>query len=210
MCRPEGGLVGRRPCRRRGIRAIGCAAVPDPKALRGPHRPWPTGRYRPVCTARKAMPAGCRGLDGPALAVAPDQPRDLRAAPALGQIAARRLCFSSLAASTRRLQGAFDKTVDLLAPGAGKAEAAAGGHEFAHLDQRETLSMLHGDSHSPAVCPLPAAVASGSSCVGNTPPVQDHLALDNSSSCNSSSSGYILNNTAGEPNRKSRVNRILM
>ena len=40
--------------------------------------------------------------------------------------------------------------------------------------------MLHGDSHSPAVCPLPAAVASGSSCVGNTPPVQDHLALDNS------------------------------
>ena len=125
--RPRGRpIVGRRPGRRRGVRAIGCAAAPGPTALRGPHRRWPTERYRRVCSgaesrsdfqgrwetkgnlvlvflvfhrpsfpqpssccsARRvrgteAMPAGRGGLDGSALAVAPDQTRDLRqAAPA--------------------------------------------------------------------------------------------------------------------------------
>ena len=32
--------------------------------------------------------------------------------------------------------------------GAGQGEAAAGGHKLVHLLQRETLSILHGDSHS--------------------------------------------------------------
>ena len=64
--------------------------------------------------------------------------------------------------------------------GAGKAETAAGGHKRPHLLQREMLSMRPGDSHSPAVCADPTAVFSGSSRVGNTPPFQDHLALDNS------------------------------
>ena len=48
------------------------------------------------------------------------------------------------------------------------------------LRRHRRVAPPHGDLHSPAVCPLPAAVASGPSCVGNTPPVQDHLALDNS------------------------------
>ena len=114
---------------------------------------------------------------------APDQTRDLRqAAPAdLGQIAPHdAFVFLRQPQVLVRPQGALDEAVDLLALGAGKAEATAGSHKLAHLAQRETLCMLHGDSHSPAVCPLPAAVVSGSSCVGNTPPVQDHLALDNS------------------------------
>jgi len=35
--------------------------------------------------------------------------------------------------------------------------------------------------HSPAVCPDPSCLSSGSSCAGNTPPLQAHLVLDNSS-----------------------------
>ena len=78
------------------------------------------------------------------------------------------------------LPGSLDEAIDLFPVGAGEGEAAAGGHKLAYLLQRETLSMLPGDSHSPAVCPDPTAVFSGSSRVGNTPPFQDHLALDNS------------------------------
>ena len=53
------------------------------------------GRYVLCVAARKAMPAGRRGLDGPAWAVAPDQPPDLRqAAPAdLGPLAPRDALF---------------------------------------------------------------------------------------------------------------------
>ena len=78
------------------------------------------------------------------------------------------------------LPGSLDEAIDLFPVGAGKAETAAGGHKLPHLLQREMLSMLPGGSHSPAVCPDPTAVFSGSSRVGNTPPFQDHLALDNS------------------------------
>ena len=136
--------------------------------------------------ARKAMATtGRRGLHGPALAVASDQARDLRQAASadLGQIAAHHaLVFLRQPQVLLGLQGALHEAVDLLPTAAGEAEAGAGSDKLAHLAQRETLNILHGDSHSPAVCPLPTAVLSGSSCIGNTPPVQDHLALDNSGS----------------------------
>ena len=64
------------------------------------------------------------------------------------------------------LPGSLDKAIDLFPVGAGKTETAAGGHKLAYLLQREMLSMLPGDSHSPAVCPDPTAVFSGSSCIG--------------------------------------------
>ena len=51
--------------------------------------------------------------------------------------------------------------------GAGQGEAAAGGHKLVHLLQRETLSILHGDSHSPAVCALSRLSS-----------FQDHLVLE--------------------------------
>ena len=127
------------------------------------------GRVAP----RKAMPTELRRLHHPLLSVAADQPRDLRpAAPAdLGQIAPHDpLVFLRQLLVVPRPQGALDEAIDLLAVGAGEAEAAAGGHKLLHLLQCETLSMLHRDSHSPAVCPVPTASFSGSSCVGNIPP----------------------------------------
>ena len=133
---------------------------------------------------REAMPPTRRGgLHGPALVVASDQTRNLRQAASadLGQIAPQHaLVFLLQSPVGLGLQGALDEAIDFHPAGAQEGEAAAGRHELAHLGQRETLCILHGDSHSPAVCPHPSAVFSESSCVGNTPPVQDHLVLDNS------------------------------
>ena len=81
-------------------------------------------------------------------------------------------------------QDAFEKGVNLLAAGAGEAQSVAGVEEFSHLGEGEMFGMLHGDLHSPALCPDPACSSSGSSCVGNTPPLQAHLALDNSGGLN--------------------------
>ena len=77
-------------------------------------------------------------------------------------------------------QDAFEKGVNLLAAGCGEAERAAGGEELSHLGQGEMFGMLHGDLHSPAVCPVLGSSLSGSSCVGYTPLLQAHLVLDNS------------------------------
>ena len=134
-------------------------------------------------TAREAMPPGLSRLHGRALAVARDQARDLRqAAPAdRGQIAPHdAFVLLPQPQVLPGLPGSLDEAIDLFPVGAGKAETAGGGHKLPHLLQREMLSMLPGDSHSPAVCPDPTAVFSGSSRVGNTPPFQDHLVLDNS------------------------------
>ena len=74
-----------------------------------------------------------------------------------------------------RPKRALDEAMDLLAVGAAKAEAAAGGRKLLHLRQREMLSMLHRDSHSPAVRPAPTPAFSGSSCVGNTPVLENSV-----------------------------------
>ena len=68
-----------------------------------------------------------------------------------------------------RLQSALDEVIDLLALGAGKAEAAAGGHKLAPLDQRETLSMLPGDSIHPK-CALSRLLSFQDHLVSETPP----------------------------------------
>ena len=134
--------------------------------------------------ARKAMATtGRRGLHGPALAVASDQARDLRQAASadLGQIAAHHaLVFLRQPQVLLGLQGALHEAVDLLPTAAGEAEAGAGSDKLAHLAQRETLNILHGDSHSPAVCPSPDRRAFRIILYWKHSPVQDHLALDNS------------------------------
>ena len=61
------------------------------------------------------------------------------------------LCWLKRPPRPRR---ALDEAMDLLVVGAAKAEAAAGGRKLLHLLQRETLSRLHRDSHSPAVRPV--------------------------------------------------------
>ena len=78
-----------------------------------------------------------------------------------------------------RLQSALDEVIDLLALGAGKAEVADGGHKLAPLDQRETLSMLPGDSIHPR-CAAPACRRFRIILCRKHPPLSGlSLALDN-------------------------------
>ena len=138
--------------------------------------------------AREAMPARHGRLDLPPLPVASDQTRDLRQTQAadLDQVAPHDpFVFLGQPQIALPAQHALDEAVDLGPARARKAEPVAGGHKPPHLLQRETLSILHGDLHSPAMSPAPTDASSGSSCIGNTPPFQDHLALDNSPGRNS-------------------------
>ena len=112
-------------------------------------------------------------LDDAALAPTGDQAGDLRQAESadLGQIAAHdSLVFLRQTRVPASAQGAFDQPVNLLAAGAGKAEGGAGVEKLLDLGRRQMFGMLHGNRHSPAVCPVPPWSLSGSSCVGNTPP----------------------------------------
>ena len=45
--------------------------------------------------------------------------------------------------------------VNRLAAGPGEAERGAGFEKLLHLGRREMFGMLHGNRHSPAVCPVP-------------------------------------------------------
>ena len=133
--------------------------------------------------AREAMaPRGPR-LDDTALAPAGDQGADPRQAESadLHEIAPHDpFVFFRQTQAALGASGAFGQPVSLLAAGCGEAESAAGGEKLSHLGQRKKFGMLHGELPSPAVCPVPAGSLSGSSCVGNTPPFQAHLVLDNS------------------------------
>ena len=63
-----------------------------------------------------------------------------------------------------RMRPQTPRAGDMPAPG------AAGGEKLSHLGHGEMFGMLHGDLHSPALCPAPTCSSSGASCVGNTPP----------------------------------------
>ena len=110
-------------------------------------------------TAQETMaPRGSR-LDHAAFAPAGDQAGDLGHAESsdLDEIAAHdSLVFFRQTQVFLGAQDAFDQAVNLLAAGAGEAESVAGNEKLSHLGQRETFGMLHGDLHSPAVCPDPA------------------------------------------------------
>ena len=102
-------------------------------------------------------PRGSR-LDYAALAPAGDQTGDLRFAESadLDQIAAHDsfVLFRQLQVLLGA-QGTLEKAINLLAAGVGEAEIAAGVEEFSHLGEGEMFGMLHGDLHSPALCPDP-------------------------------------------------------
>ena len=122
--------------------------------------------------AWEAAAAGSARLDDAALAPTGDQAGDLRQAESadLGQIAAHNpLVFLRQTRVPAGAQGAFEQRVNLLAAGAGKAEGGAGVEKLFDLDRREMFGMLHGNRHSPAVCPVSPLSFSGSSCIGNTP-----------------------------------------
>ena len=112
-------------------------------------------------------------LDDAALAPTGDQASDLRPAESadLDQIAAHdSLVFLRQTRVLAGAQSAPEQRVDGLAAGPGEAERGAGVEKLLHLDRPEMFGMLHGNRHSPAVCPVPPWLLSGSSCVGNTPP----------------------------------------
>ena len=133
--------------------------------------------------AGKAMPADGSDLDWPSLDPRADQPGELR--PAQSGELAQESPYDPLRAFAQPpllpgLPNSPPKIVDRCSPRGGPFDRPAPLDQFPHLGQGQPLCVLHSDGHPPAGCtPIPA-LPSGSSWVGNTPPLQAHLALDNS------------------------------